>query len=172
MSTDPTPPATPLESSPPISSTTYDPTWYTWSRFFRILTNTATSLETQQYVHADSIAREDEICKRCENWRQWLFDYSPVVRFMQEHTQKLGGDLNNDNVVCRRCVTLTEGGAQLKKAAFHKDFGILLCANHLPNKGEQEDAMAHEMVHAYDHLRFKYDENNLKHVACTEVGRT
>lgn len=30
--------------------------------------------------------------------------------------------------------------------------------------------MAHEMVHAYDHLRFKVDwTDNLRHAACTEV---
>lgn len=167
MSADPPSQSTSDSASSPI---TYDPTWYTWTRFFRILTNTATSHETQQYVHADSIAREAEVCRRCESWRQWLFAYSPVVRFMREHTEKLGGDLNAENVVCKRCVTMPESGTQLKKAAFHKDFGILLCANHLPTKGEQEDALTHEMVHAYDYLRFRYDERNLRHVACTEVG--
>lgn len=30
--------------------------------------------------------------------------------------------------------------------------------------------MAHEMVHAYDHLRFKLDwDSDLRHAACTEV---
>ena len=147
-------------------SSTYDPTWYTWSRFFSILTNTASNRQTQEYIHADSIAREAEICKRCESWRNWMFDYSPVVRFMQDKTSQLGGELNDKNVVCRRCDSLSTNA---KKAAFHKDFGILLCANHFGNKGEQEDAMAHEMVHAYDYLRFRYDESNLRHAACTEV---
>ena len=162
-------PSKPASYDPSRHSKTYDPTWYTWSRFFGILTNTASNREAQEYIHADSIVREEHICKRCEDWRDWLFEYSPVVRFMREHTAKLGGDLNAKNVQCRRCDSLPAGAAQLKKAAFHKDFGILLCANHLPNKGEQEDTMAHEMVHAYDHLRFKYDEHNLRHVACTEV---
>ena len=156
-------------SSNPDRQATYDPSWYTWSRFFRILSNTASTRQTQEYIHADSIAREQEICTRCEKWRDWMFEYSPTVRFMREHCAKLGGDLNEDNVSCRRCETLGEGATQLKKAAFHRDFGILLCANHLPNKGEQEDAMAHEMVHAFDFLKFKYQEKNLKHVACTEI---
>lgn len=39
------------------------------------------------------------------------------------------------------------------------------------DQGHLEDTMAHEMVHAYDHVRFKVDwENNLRHAACTEVG--
>lgn len=29
--------------------------------------------------------------------------------------------------------------------------------------------MAHEMVHAYDHLRFKMDPFDLRHAACMEV---
>jgi inner membrane protease ATP23 len=29
--------------------------------------------------------------------------------------------------------------------------------------------MAHEMVHAYDHLRFKLDPLDLRHAACMEV---
>jgi mitochondrial inner membrane protease ATP23 len=29
--------------------------------------------------------------------------------------------------------------------------------------------MAHEMIHAYDHLRFKVDLDNMQHQACTEV---
>jgi hypothetical protein len=39
------------------------------------------------------------------------------------------------------------------------------------DQGHLEDTMAHEMVHAYDHLRFKLDwDNNLRHAACTEVS--
>lgn len=41
------------------------------------------------------------------------------------------------------------------------------------DQGHLEDTMAHEMVHAYDHLRFKVDwANNLRHAACTEVTRS
>lgn len=38
------------------------------------------------------------------------------------------------------------------------------------DQGHLEDTMAHEMVHAYDHLRFKLDwDSDLRHAACTEV---
>lgn len=41
----------------------------------------------------------------------------------------------------------------------------------MKDQGHLEDTMAHEMVHAYDHLRFKVDwTNNLRHAACTEVS--
>ena len=39
----------------------------------------------------------------------------------------------------------------------------------LPTRHIRNDSSA-EMVHAYDHLRFKVDwKNNLKHAACTEI---
>lgn len=38
------------------------------------------------------------------------------------------------------------------------------------DQGHLEDTVAHEMMHGYDHLRFKLDwANNLRHAACTEV---
>lgn len=40
----------------------------------------------------------------------------------------------------------------------------------MKDQGHLEDTMAHEMVHAYDHLRFKVNwTDNLRHAACTEV---
>lgn len=57
---------------------------------------------------------------------------------------------------------------------FDPKYGIKLCANMLEGRGKVEDTMAHEMVHAWDHLRWKVDweaagEGGLKGVACTEV---
>jgi len=84
------------------------------------------------------------------------------VRFMREQINELGSDINSTNVRCKRCTTRQSGG-------FDSEYGILLCANEMRNKGHVEDTMAHEMVHAYDHLRFKVDRWNLRHAACTEV---
>lgn len=40
----------------------------------------------------------------------------------------------------------------------------------MKDQGHLEDTMAHEMVHAFDHLRFKVNwSDNLRHAACTEV---
>jgi hypothetical protein len=33
-----------------------------------------------------------------------------------------------------------------------------------------ESTLAHEMVHAFDHCRFKFNHGDLKHVACAEVS--
>lgn len=63
---------------------------------------------------------------------------------------------------CRRCDTQQSGG-------FSPEHGILLCANQFRNRGHLEDTLAHEMVHAYDYMRFKIDPLDLRHAACMEI---
>ena len=87
----------------------------------------------------------------------------PVIRFLSDNIRQLGGDLSSHNVYCRRCTNRKAGG-------FDPEYGILICANEMRDQGHVEDTLAHEMVHAYDHLRFKVDwSDNLRHAACTEV---
>lgn len=60
-----------------------------------------------------------------------------------------------------------------QSGGFEPAHGILICANEVRNRGHLEDVLAHEMVHAYDCLRFDVDfrgERNLKQAACTEVS--
>lgn len=63
-----------------------------------------------------------------------------MVRFLRQNINQLGGDIHNGNVRCRRCNTSQGGG-------FDPNYGILLCANHLRNRGEVEDTMAHGRDH-------------------------
>ena len=83
--------------------------------------------------------------------------------FLREKARALGHDINESNIHCMRCPDSRGGG-------FDPDFGILLCANYRTSRSEVEDSLAHEMIHAYDYLRFKYDHTNLRHAACTEVS--
>lgn len=101
-------------------------------------------------------------CGQCEQYRDWMLQYSPLVRFMLEHVQKLGGNLDKSNIACGPCDDLKGGG-------FHPEKGILLCSNWLQNKWQLEDVLTHELVHAYDHLKFDVDLGNLRHHACTEI---
>ena len=106
----------------------------------------------------------------------------PIIRFMRENINQLGGDIHSGNIRCRRCMIRQTGG-------FDPKYGILICANELRNQGHLEDTIAHgksqmtpmlsrsmhintvaEMVHAYDHLRFKPTwRDNLRHAACAEI---
>ena len=88
----------------------------------------------------------------------------PTIRFLQDNIKQLGGNLGSHNIYCRRCTQRQAGG-------FDPKFGIQICANEMQDNAHLEDTLAHEMVHAYDHLRFKVDfVNNLRHAACAEVS--
>ena len=166
------PPST-ISNTPTASTTSpstakpLDPSYYTWSTFFSILTNRA-SPETRSayFAHRDTL-NEERDCARCESDKNWLFKYSPIIRFMKHNIDLLGPEdgsaaITPENVRCQRCTTSQSGG-------FDPDYGILVCANHLRNRGHLEDTLAHEMVHAYDHLRFKLDPYDLRHAACMEI---
>lgn len=157
-------PATPTKPSPKL-----DPIYYNWSNTFSILLSRMNgtrdvSLEKNYFSEQDAINAE-AYCRRCESNRDYLLKYSPIVRFMRDEVGKLGGDLNEKNIHCRLCTQEQSGG-------FHIDHGILLCANKFRNRGHQEDTMAHEMVHAWDHLKWKVESDNLKHQACLEVCKS
>ena len=141
-------------------------TWTRWRNFYRMMRGTMSPLGQKQYWQDVDRRYEKIDCKRCASQRDWLLQYSPIIRFMNDNIKQLGGDLGRHNIRCRRCVTGMQGG-------FDPEYGILLCANWMDTRSKVEDTMAHEMVHAYDHLRFKVDWDNqedLKHVACTEVS--
>jgi hypothetical protein len=98
--------------------------------------------------------------QRCVSLINKLFDRSPIIRFMDKEMKKLGC---SPPVFCTPCSARVHGG-------FSVLHGIAICENHIPSKRRAESTLAHEMVHAYDHCRFKFDLQNLKHVACSEVN--
>ncbi|KAF2226785.1 peptidase M76 family-domain-containing protein [Elsinoe ampelina] len=159
MSTSDNPPSDPSSTPSPK----LDKDFYNWSTFFSILTGSASPREADAYLRVRDDLHEASDCAKCEQQTAWLLKYSPIVRFLRQNIQMLGQDINETNVHCRRCTTAQSGG-------FDPEYGILICANQLRNRGHQEDTMAHEMVHAWDYLRFKYeDPRDLRHAACTEI---
>ncbi|KAI9773592.1 MAG: Mitochondrial inner membrane protease atp23 [Geoglossum simile] len=153
-----------------VTRTTAKDTGYTpgedsfskWRNVFSILTGQMTPEGKEQFRLARDLRNEEADCQRCEKQRDYLFKYSPIIRFMRERITELNGDLNSTNVRCRRCPVRQAGG-------FSPDHGIQICANEMRSQGHLEDTLAHEMMHAYDHLRFKVDWADLRHAACTEI---
>ena len=137
-----------------------------FKNFYRMATGSMSAAGQKQYWD-DADTRYSEIdCKRCETDRDYLLRYSPIIRYMSDNIRRLGGDIGSHNMRCRTCKTGMLGG-------FDHKYGIMLCANYVDKRNMLEDVMAHEMVHAYDHLRFKTNldhETDLKHIACSEVG--
>ena len=48
---------------------------------------------------------------------------------------------------------------------------VFLCENRLDKlEGKQVfGSIAHELIHAFDYCRSEFDEENIEHLACTEV---
>ena len=87
-----------------------------------------------------------------------------MVVFMLKHLRLAGCPFPEDAFQCHPCPITTSGG-------FSPQYGILLCQDRVYYKKRMEDTMAHELIHAFDHCRFKVDWNNLRHHACSEVSR-
>ncbi|POR37928.1 Mitochondrial inner membrane protease ATP23 [Tolypocladium paradoxum] len=179
----PSPPPGPsgtTASSPPKevvndpARTGFDPETKWWMNYFRILSGQMTKEGQFHYREWRYKVHEERDCKRCEEYRDWLFTYSPAVRFLSEKIQALNGKLDPSNVLCRRCPARLEDDGQVHRQSggFSPNHGILLCANEIRDRKHLEDTLAHEMVHAWDHLRWKVDwagDMDLKHAACTEI---
>jgi mitochondrial inner membrane protease ATP23 len=107
-----------------------------------------------------SPGQKDKKHKGCVSLVNRLFEKSPIIIFMNSELKKVSC---SPPVYCAPCREPGYGG-------FNADMGILICENHVHSKRRLESTLAHEMIHAFDHCRFKFDYNNLKHVACGEVG--
>ena len=138
--------------------------WSGWKNFGRMLSGRM-SAEGKRDYWTERDKREEAANKAwVEKQRDFNLQYSPIVTFLNERIKDLGGHIDKDNINCSRCVSGRAGGG------FSPDYGIRLCSNQMTSDEHIEETMAHEMVHAYDHLRYKVDwENNLRHAACSEV---
>jgi mitochondrial inner membrane protease ATP23 len=144
-------------------------TW--WNRavnWSRMLTGNMSPAGSKKYW-TDVDTRYSELdCKTCEKDRDYLLKYSPIIRFMNDNIKKLGGDMGPQNIHCRTCLREEEA----MQGGFDHKYGIKICANYVQSRSQLEDVLTHEMVHAYDHLRFKTnltDDEDLRHAACSEV---
>jgi inner membrane protease ATP23 len=155
--------------------TGFDPQTKWWVNYFKILTGSIGAEGAFHYREWRTTVNEAADCRRCEDMRDWAFAHSPTVVFLRQKIEALNGTLDASNVRCQRCpARLTEDGeVHRQSGGFDPDRGVLLCANEIRDKKHLEDTLSHEMVHAWDHLRYKVDwagEKSLKHAACTEVS--
>ncbi|KAL6698739.1 peptidase M76 family domain-containing protein [Trichoderma pleuroticola] len=178
----PTPPAPAGSASPTPAKevvndparTGFDPQMKWWMNYFRILSGQMTPEGLFHYREWRYKVHEERDCKRCDEYRDWLFTYSPAVRFLSGKIQDLNGKLDASNVLCRRCPARLEEDGQVHRQSggFSPNHGILICANEIRDRKHLEDTLSHEMVHAWDHLRWQVDwmgDKDLKHAACTEI---
>lgn len=82
---------------------------------------------------------------------------------MLKHLALSGCAVPQQNIVCKPCDMTHAGGFQPDPGA------IQMCSGNFLSKNHMEATMAHELIHLYDHCRFKVDWMNLRHHACSEV---
>lgn len=118
--------------------------------------------EFERTRHEKRAGQADRECKKCEKNLDYLMKYSPIIRFMLDNIRQVKGNMDTTNIKCLPCDNLQSGG-------FSPHYGILLCSNRLRNCGHTEDTLAHELIHAYDHLKFNVDWTDVRHHACSEI---
>ncbi|KAJ4141098.1 Mitochondrial inner membrane protease atp23 [Fusarium equiseti] len=170
----PNPPSRGVQNDPAVTG--FSPEVSKWMNYFKMISGQMTpegKFHYREWVHT---VEEEKDIKRCEEFRDWLFTYSPTVRFMSEKIRDLNGRIDSSNVYCRRCPSyLNADGTVLRQSGgFSPEHGILICANEIQSRKHLEDTLAHEMVHAWDMLRWKNVDfvgkpGDLKHAACTEI---
>lgn len=84
--------------------------------------------------------------------------------FMLKHLRLSGCEVPISNVLCAPCDLSQAGGFSPNPGA------VVLCSGHFLSKTHMEHTLMHELLHMYDHCRFKVDWNNLRHHACSEVS--
>ncbi|OCF37940.1 mitochondrial inner membrane protease ATP23 [Kwoniella heveanensis CBS 569] len=99
---------------------------------------------------------------KCEAYKRDLMENSPMITFLLNHLRLSGCAFPSSALQCHPCPETRSGG-------FSPEHGILLCQNRFFSKKHMEDTLAHELLHAYDHCRFKVDWGNLRHHACSEI---
>ncbi|KAG8839842.1 Mitochondrial inner membrane protease atp23, partial [Serendipita sp. 411] len=99
--------------------------------------------------------------KRCEKWKTEMLHNSPAVVFMMKQLQLIDCNVTAEHLQCHPCHKVSAGG-------FSPQHGILLCQDGFFNKKHMEDTVVHELIHMYDHAKFKADMTNIKHQACSE----
>ncbi|KAI1180005.1 peptidase M76 family-domain-containing protein [Nemania sp. FL0916] len=154
--------------------TGFDPETNVWVNHFRALTGKMTNEGVFHFRESRYVANEERDCQTCEKWRDWTLQNSPTVIFLRQKIQALNGRVDGSTITCARCpARLTDDGqVHRQSGGFDPNSGILICANEVKDKSHLEDTLAHEMVHAWDHLRWKVDwtgDKDLKHAACTEI---
>ncbi|CAG0883133.1 unnamed protein product [Cyprideis torosa] len=99
---------------------------------------------------------EVKICK--------AMDRNPLVRLMMDALEASGCPVNpRRHFSCELCHGNVSGGYDPK----HNQ--IVICHNHSRNEGIIAALLTHEMIHMFDACRNKFDFDNPRHIACSEI---
>ncbi|KAF8174944.1 peptidase M76 family-domain-containing protein, partial [Pholiota molesta] len=130
-----------------------------------VMNNSGKDLSSAQ-VPQDTPAPTPQPSSAFERWRRkamLVTGLGPVVVFMLKHLKSSGCEVPPANILCAPCDLTKSGG-------FSPDPGaVVLCAGNFFGEQHMESTITHELIHMYDHCRFKVDWSNLRHHACSEI---
>lgn len=134
----------------------------------------------EEYVETDQERRDRE---RVEYMAAKLFQNSPMIRFMTRQLKLVGCDPYHQvdpsdrtaipRLAIQSCPDENTAGGftpSQEKGQHYSNAGIVICADRILNKQHLEDTLAHEMIHWWDHCRFRVDWKDLRQIACSEVS--
>ncbi|KAK2462891.1 hypothetical protein APHAL10511_005089 [Amanita phalloides] len=145
------------QTSPPSGSPEQSPAFASWRRKLALITGLGVSEEDRLQdlrIHQT---------RNCEKTKEYLKNYSPAVVFMLKHLKSSGCEVPPSNIFCAPCDMTHAGGYSPEHGA------VVLCAGHFFSQTHMEHTLVHELIHLYDHCKFKVDWKNLRHHACSEI---
>ena len=120
------------------------------------------STEEQPIIITAASKTESIEITRCEKYLQKLLKSSPMVKFLLEALTK--SNCPHPKIRCIPCPASTQA-----TGTFDPEIGVTLCDNWINDGITAEDTLAHELIHSYDHCRVKFDKDNCRHNACSEI---
>ncbi|XP_028401908.1 mitochondrial inner membrane protease ATP23 homolog [Dendronephthya gigantea] len=101
---------------------------------------------------------------KCLEWAGNSCRKAPYVKFMLDAMKKMGCNVDiGKHIVCEPCGENVLGGFDFRRKQ------VVLCENVIYSQSCMNDVLTHELIHAYDFARVKYEADNLRHLACTEI---
>ncbi|WVQ81808.1 mitochondrial inner membrane protease ATP23 [Cryptococcus sp. DSM 104549] len=156
-------PASPAAPPAPTESPETSPSFERWRSGLAQFTGLGLSEEEKaERERAKENGKLSRDWERCEGWKADLMTRSPMITFLLNHLRLSGCPFPSSTIQCHPCPEARAGG-------FSPEHGILLCQDRFFNRKHMEDTMAHELIHAFDHCKFKVDWGNLRHHACSEI---
>nr|XP_058957141.1 mitochondrial inner membrane protease ATP23 homolog [Pocillopora verrucosa]XP_058957142.1 mitochondrial inner membrane protease ATP23 homolog [Pocillopora verrucosa] len=117
--------------------------------------------EYQRKISTESNSRAHRKCKEKldRSCRE-----SPYVKFMLKAMSNLGCEVDPErHMVCEPCDPKLIGGFD------HDTKEMFLCENTIYTQKAMDTVLTHELIHAFDNCRVKYNPDNVRHLACTEI---
>jgi mitochondrial inner membrane protease ATP23 len=99
---------------------------------------------------------------RCQKYLNKLLKSSPMVKFLLDALTK--SSCPHPKIQCVPCPPSTQA-----TGIYDPEIGVALCDNWINDGITAEDTLAHELIHAYDYCRVKFDRDNCRHNACSEI---